>query len=271
MTRARPFSTLFLVFIAVTTLLPLVAFVIAALHRPGSLVTGLQWPAAPQWGNFARVFFEADFGRLMLNSLIIIAVVLPATLLFAFLAGYGFGVLRFRGRTLIYTLIILGLTLPVEMIIVPLYYDFQSVGLVGTYWPIILTEIGMFMPFGVFWMTAYFRGVPLEIIEAAEVDGASGWRILWSILLPGARPALTTLGVLTFVWSWNQFLLVLVLIQDPALRTAPSGLGFFVGEHSTDVPSLAAATTVVMLPPLIVYLIFQRQFITGTLAGALKG
>lgn len=269
--RAQPISTAFLVLVAVITLFPLAAFAIVSLKEPGTLVTDFSLPLQPRWSNFVHVFVAAHFGPLMLNSLLVIVIVVPVTLLFALLAGYGFGSLQFPGRNLVYTFIILGLTLPVEMIIVPLYFDFQSIGLVGTYWPIILTEIGLFMPFGVFWMTAYFRSVPSELIEAAQVDGASRWRILWQVLAPGARPALTTLGVLTFIWSWNQFLLILVLIQDPSKRTAPAGLGFFVGEHSTDIPSLAAATFVVMAPPLIVYLIFQRQFISGTLSGALKG
>ena len=266
----RPASALVLVVIALITLFPLFAFGLAALQPQGDLVSGLEWPKVLHWENFASVWNDAHFSTLISNSFIIELAVVPATLLFSVLAGYGFGSLNLRGGKILYLVLILGLVVPLEMIIIPLYFDFQSLGLVGTYWPIILTEIGTFMPFGAFWMTAYFRSVPSALIEAAEVDGASRWTILWRVLVPGARPALTTLGVLTFIWSWNQFLLVLVLVQDPTQRTAPSGLGYFVGEHSVDIPSLAAATFVVMVPALIVYLIFQRQFIAGTLAGALK-
>ncbi|GGD65033.1 carbohydrate ABC transporter permease [Microbacterium murale] len=269
--RAQPISTLFLVLIAFVTLAPLGAFALASLQPAGSLVSGVQWPEVPHWENFARAWTDANFALLIRNSFLILLCVVPATLLISILAGFAFGTMTFRGRSALYLYLILGLTVPVEMIIIPLYFDFQSLGLIGSYWPIILSEIGLFIPFGVFWMTAYFRSVPRALIEAAQIDGATDWKILWRVLVPGARPALTTLGVLTFIWSWNQFLLILVLIQNSEMRTAPAGLGYFVGEHSIDVPSLAAATFIVMAPPLIVYLIFQRQFITGTLAGALKG
>jgi raffinose/stachyose/melibiose transport system permease protein len=261
---------MFLLALAAATLFPLIAFGFAALQPAGSPVVGLVWPSHPHWSNFAHVWNDAGFSHLVVNSLKIIVVVVPCTLVAATLAGYAFGTLDFSGRAIIYTAIVLGLTMPIEMIIIPVYYDFQSLGLVGGYMPVILTEIGLFMPFGVFWMTAYFRSIPRTIIEAAEVDGASSLGILVRVLLPGARPALATLGVLSFVWSWNQFLLVLVLIQDPSLRTAPGGLGYFIGEYSVDIPSLAAASFVVMAPPLLIYLFFQRRFITGMLAGAVK-
>lgn len=268
--QRRTAGTVFLIVLSAATLLPLVAFALAALQPAGAFVTGIQWPAHPHWSNFVHVWNNAGFSTLVINSLTIIAFVVPATMIAATLAGYAFGTLEFRGRSIIYLLIILGLTMPIEMIVIPVYYDFQSLGLVGGYFPVIVTEVGLFMPFGTFWMTAYFKSVPRAIIEAAEVDGASSWTILRKVLLPGARPALSTLGVLSFVWSWNQFLLLLVLVQDPSRRTAPAGLGFFIGQYSVDIPSLAAASFVVMGPPLLVYLVFQRQFITGMLAGALK-
>lgn len=260
----------FLVLLAIITLFPLFSFALAALQPRGTFVSGFPWPPEFHWENFVYVWKDANFGRLVANSFLILVAVVPATIVLSFLAGYGFAVLHMPGKAVLYLLMILGLTIPLEMIIIPLYFDFRTVGLLGTYWPIILTQIGLFMPFGTFWMTAHFKSMPVSILEAARVDGAGERSILWRVLLPGAGPALTTLGVLTFVWTWNQFLLVLVLVQDPSRRTAPSGLGFFVGEHTIDVPSLAAASFVVMAPPLIVYLFFQRQFIAGTIAGALK-
>jgi ABC-type glycerol-3-phosphate transport system permease component len=120
-------------------------------------------------------------------------------------------------------------------------------------------------------MRTHFRATPPELIEAARIDGASAATILRRVLLPLARPSLTTLAVLVFMWSWNQFLLVLILIQDPGRRTAPAGLGFFVGQHTTDIPVLSAGTVIVILPILVLYLVFQRSFIAGLLQGALKG
>lgn len=137
-------------------------------------------------------------------------------------------------------------------------------------WGVILAESGLFMPFGIFWMRTHFRSMPRELIEAAQIDGAGSLTILRRVLLPVSVPAVSTMAVLFFMWSWNQFLLVLILIQDPSKRTAPAGLGFFVGQYSSDVPVLAAGTLIVILPILVVYLMFQRKFISGMLQGAVK-
>src|SRR5690606_10325390 len=115
-----------------------------------------------------------------------------------------------------------------ELIVIPLYFDLREVGLTNSYWGVILSECALFMPFGVFWMRTHFQSTPRELIEAAELDGASSGTILRRVLLPLAGPSISTMAVLFFMWSWNQFLLVLILIQDPNKRTAPAGLGFFV-------------------------------------------
>jgi raffinose/stachyose/melibiose transport system permease protein len=127
------------------------------------------------------------------------------------------------------------------------------------------------MPFGVYWMQNHFAAVPRELLEAARVDGARSFAILVRILLPISWPAVTTLGVLYFMWSWNQFLLVIVLMQDPDRRTAPAGLGFFVGQYSTDIPLLSAASLIVIGPIVVLYLLFQRNFVSGLTQGAVKG
>jgi ABC-type glycerol-3-phosphate transport system permease component len=155
--------------------------------------------------------------------------------------------------------------------VIPLYYDLRALGLTDTRYGLALVEIAAFMPFGTFWMRSHFATMPAALIEAARLDGATSWSTLWRILWPNSRPAVTTLGVLYFVWCWNQFLLPLILIQDPARRTAPAGLGYFTGEYNVDIPSLAAATLIVIAPVVAVYLFFQRHFIRGVLDGALKG
>ena len=197
--------------------------------------------------------------------------VVPISVVLATLAGYALGVLRVPAGKAVFSFFLLGLTLPVELIVIPLYFDLRSVGLTDSYWGVILSESALFMPFGVFWMRTHFRNTPKELIEAAELDGASPRRILLSVLLPLAGPSLSTMAVLFFMWSWNQFLLVLILIQDPNKRTAPAGLGFFVGQYTGNIPVLCAGTIIVLLPIFVVYLVFQRKFIGGMLQGALKG
>lgn len=260
-----------LMLMAVVVIVPFVSIVFAAVQPSGSPVSGLAWPDSWHWENFVEAWTVAGFGGLIVNSLVIALTVVPLTVIMATLAGFGLGALRLRGSNGIFILFLLGLTLPVELIVVPLYYDLRSIGLTNSYWGLILAETALFLPFGVFWMRTHFLATPPSLMDAAAIDGASTSRTLWSVLLPLARGPMATLAVLDFMWSWNQFLLVLVLIQDPDARTATAGLGFFSGQFQTNIPLLAAGTIVVLLPICVVYLIFQRQFIRGMLQGALKG
>ncbi|MGW0667237.1 carbohydrate ABC transporter permease [Streptomyces sp. NPDC002746] len=252
-------------------LIPFAALVLASLNPPGTPISGLSWPESPSLESFSQAWSTAGFGSLLLNSAAIGLGVVPVALVCATLAGYAFATMRFRGRGALYIVLLLGLTLPYEAAVVPLYYDLRSLGLTDTPWSLILALVGLYMPFGAFWMRQQFSALPKELLEAASLDGAGSWTVLWRVLLPCVRPALTTLGLLYFLWAWNQFLLALILIQDPAGRTAPAGLAFFVGAHTTDVPSLAAATLIVIGPVVVVYLFFQRNFVAGMVAGAVKG
>lgn len=256
---------------AVAIVVPFLSIFLASMQPSGSPVTGLSWPQTWSFENYREAWSVAGFSSLLRNSLTVVVGVVPATLVLATLAGYALGTMRLPGGNAVFAFFIAGLTIPVELIVVPLYFDLRSVGLVNTYWAVILVEIALFMPFSVFWMRTHFRSTPPELMEAARVDGASSVTILGRILLPLARPSLTTLAVLVFMWSWNQFLLVLILIQDPNRRTAPAGLGYFVGQHTTDVPVLSAGTVIVITPIIVLYLIFQRSFVAGLLQGALKG
>ncbi|GAA4832196.1 carbohydrate ABC transporter permease [Kitasatospora terrestris] len=256
---------------ALAVILPFLGIALAALHPPGSIVDGLSWPDHPSLSSFARAWSDAGFGQLLRNSAVIVGGVVPLALVCASLAGYAFATMAFRGRTLLFGFLMLGLALPYEAAVVPLYYDLRALGLIDTPIALILALVGLFMPFGAFWMREQFLALPKEMVEAAAVDGAGSWTVLWRVLLPCSRPALTTLGLLYFVWAWNQFLLALILIQTPSERTAPAGLGFFVGAYTIDVPLLSAATLIVVAPVVAVYLFFQRHFIAGMLSGAVKG
>lgn len=273
--RTAPMSTAgsyaVLVAMAAITLLPFVSIALAALQPPGTLVSGLSIPTSPSLESFRQAWTTASFGSLLWSSVKICLGVVPIAMVCATLAGYALGTMNVPGGRAIFAAFLLGLTLPVELIVIPLYFDLRSVGLTNSAWGVILAEVGLFMPFGIFWMRTHFRSVPRELLEAAEIDGASTLTVLRRVLLPISGPALSTMAVLFFMWSWNQFLLVLILIQDPTHRTAPAGLGFFVGQYSSDVPVLCAGTLIVIVPILVVYLVFQRKFISGMLQGAVKG
>ncbi len=256
---------------AVAVLLPFVSVALASVHPSGAQIGGLSLPSTWSWSNFVTAWQDAGFDQLVGNSFIVAAGVVPLALVLATLAAFSLATLNPFGGRVLSVAFVLGLTLPIELVVVALYFDLNQVGLTNSYLGVILAETALFMPFGVYWMQTHFAALPTELLDAARVDGARSFTILTRVLLPISWPALTTLGVLYFMWSWNQFLLVIVLMQDPGLRTAPTGLGFFVGQYSTNIPLLSAASIIVIGPIVVLYLIFQRNFVSGLTQGAVKG
>ncbi|MBX3030290.1 MAG: carbohydrate ABC transporter permease [Chloroflexi bacterium] len=262
---------LLLILLMAVTIVPFVSLFTTALHPSRSVPLGITWPDDPQWGNFLEAFDQAHMGELLVSSVLIVLGVVPVAVVLATMAGFGIGHLRVPGSRPLFLLFLLGLTLPLAGIIIPLYYLARELGIYDTKLAIILPLIGLYMPFGVFWMRAHFANMPQEISEAARVDGATTWQLFWRIHVPLALPAVSSLGILFAVWTWNQFLLALVLVEDPTERTMAGALGAFQGQYATDIPLLAAGSLVILTPTLIVFLLFQRQFVSALLQGSLKG
>ena len=253
------------------TILPFISIFTTALHPSGDVPPGLDWPANPQWGNFLEAFRVANMTSLLASSVFIVLAVVPISLVISTMAGFGIGLLRIPGARWLLLLFIFGLTLPFEGIITPLYFLARQMGILNTRVAIVLPLIGLFMPFAVFWMRAHFVNMPSEVSEAARVDGASTWDLFWRIHVPLARAPIASLGILMSVWAWNQFLLALVLVEDPSQRTMAGALGAFQGHYATNIPLLCAGTILILLPTLRVFSIFQRQVISALLQGSVKG
>ena len=251
-------------------LVPIAAILLTALQEPGGTAS-VGEPAGFRPANFADAWEEGRFGSYLRSSAIVAVCVVAASTVFSILAGYAFGMMRFRGQQVLFYALLIGLMVPLEATIVPLYYDLRDVGLTDTYWALILPQVGVSVAFGTFWMRAFFRSVPRSLVEAARLDAASSWTTLWRVVLPMGRPAVLTLMLLVFMWTWNEFLLALVMVTDEGLRTAPLGLTFFQGRNTTDVPLLAAGAVIVAAPVVVAYLFLQRHFIRGMLSGAVKG
>ena len=256
---------------SVIAIYPILSILLLAFHERSDLVTGFSIPDSLDFGTFSEAWEEGNFGRGLLNSFIVAATVTVVSAVLSTLAGYAFGAMRFRGSNVLFYLLLIGLIFPYEATVIPLYYVFRDAGLTDTYWALILPQIGLSVPFGTFWMRAYFRSSPRSLVEASRLDGASSFVALWRVLLPPAWPAITTMLVLVFMWTWNEFLLALVMIQSDELRTAPLGLAQFAGVHRSPDPTLvAAAAVLVALPIVIVYVFLQRSFIRGMFSGAVK-
>lgn len=253
------------------TIVPFVSLFVTALHPPGTYPAGISWPETPRWDNFVTAFQSANMLELLWSSVLIEAGVVPVAVLIATLAGFALGHLRPRGGNVVFVVFILGLTLPFEGIVVPLYYQMRDIGLLNTRWAIILPLIGLFMPFAIMWMRAHFVNMPHDLSEAARVDGATTWQLFWRIHVPLSAPALSSLAILLFLWTWNQFLLAIVLVDDPANRTMAGALGAFQGQWGTDIPLLCAGSLLILTPTLLIFLIFQRHFVSALLQGSLKG
>ncbi|MDO5628699.1 MAG: carbohydrate ABC transporter permease [Mobilicoccus sp.] len=252
-----------LIAFATFALYPLITVFIAALS--------VERGAPGGFGNFALAFEMGRFGDYLLNSLAVSLFVVTVATILSILAGYAFGSMRFPGSTVLFYVFLLGIMLPTEVIVVPLFFDLRALGLTDTFWAVALPQVAQSVAFGTYWLRAYFRSSSRALVEAARLDGAGHFRVLFSVLLPLARPAVVTLVLLLFMWTWNEFLIPLVMLPSNAdLRTAPLGLGFFQGQYTQGFALLAAGAVIVALPVIIVYLFLQRHFIAGMLEGAVR-
>ena len=228
-------------------------------------------PEAPSWTNYWNVLFDSNVPRYFLNSVIISAGSTAIALALAILASYGFARFRFRGRTAAVALIIVGQLLPTAAIIVPLYVVLNWLGLLNTYLGLILAYLILTLPLSVFMLISYFRGIPVELEEAAIVDGATRLGVLLRITLPLSLPGVVAVIVYAFVTTWNEFIFALCFALDSSTKTLPIGLAEFTTEFNTDWGAVMAASVIMTVPIAILFLAMQRLFVGGLTAGATKG
>lgn len=256
--------------LVVFTVMPFVALLSVALSPANTLPSGISFTGQLHWENFATAFQLANFPTLMVSSATLVAVVVPLVLLCSTMAAYSLTWLRVPAGGILFVVFLAGLTIPTESLITPLYLTMRDLHLTNTVWSVALPLAAFQIPFGVFWMRAHFLGMPADIEEAAQVDGAGPVRTFLQVQLPLARPAISTMVILSFLWTWNHFILTLVMIDDPSKRTVGGALAGFQGAHATDVVMLCAAALLMMIPTLSVFVIFQRQFRAALLQGAVK-
>ncbi len=261
----RSVNYVILTLFALYALAPILTIFLTAL-RPQSGVQG----GALHVENFADAWRIGNFGTALLNSILVALLVVSAAIVLSILAGYAFGTMRFRGSTVLFYLFLLGMMVPAEAIVIPLFFDLRTVGLTDTIWALALPQIAQSVAFGTFWMRSQFRAMPPNLIEAAAIDGTSGMATLWRIMVPPSLPSIATVMVLMFMWTWNEFLIPLVMSPGGQWRTAPLGLAIFKGQYTADHALLAAAGVIIAAPIIVVFLLLQRYFINGMLEGAAK-
>jgi len=188
----------------------------------------------------------------------------------ASLAGYGLARMKFLGRRFVILLLLLGLTIPITAIILPLYSVMRDFGLLNSYAAVVITHIAVGLPFFAFLMRAFFLRLPDALEDAARVDGASELRIFWSVMLPLVRPGVLTVALLEFLWTWNNLLLPLVFLTSESVRTLPIAMLLLSGRFNTDYGLLSAAVIIITVPVILLFLFFQRNFVAGLASGAVK-
>lgn len=231
-------------------------------------------PHTLDWSSYADVFRLQPFAQQYWNSCYIAAIVTVGTMAVSSLAGYAFARIRFPGSNLLFLVVLLGLLMPTEVTIVPLFQMFLKAGMVNTHWPLILVPMlgGMPSVFSTFVMRQFFIALPVELEEAARVDGLGRFKIFWTIALPLARPALAAVAIFTFLQSWNLYLEPIVYLTSPEKYTLPQALTQYVDVYQGPMWNIQlAAATLTALPVLVVFIFAQRQFIEGLAHTGLKG
>jgi multiple sugar transport system permease protein len=235
---------------------------VAQYRRPGA-----------RWSNYREALTPPNFRFLLYlrNTLIITIAALVGQVLSCSLVAFGFARLRFPGRGPLFIMVLATMMLPAQVTMVPLFKLFVTVGWYDTFLPLTMPAFFATSGFFVFLLRQYFMGIPLEMDEAARIDGASSWQIYHRVVLPQARAAVATVAIFSFMAHWNDFLGPLIYLGSPELRTLSLALYAFQGEHSVDIQLLMAAATVVMLPLLVLFAVAQRYFIQGVVISGVKG
>jgi multiple sugar transport system permease protein len=226
-------------------------------------------PSKVTFSHYGELFTRLNLGRYLFNSALIAFVVTGISLVINSMAGYAFAKLRFRGRDRTFRILSLGLVLPVQVAMLPLFLLMKNLHLINTYWGVIIP--GMASIFGIFLIRQYALSIPDDMLDAARIDGASELRIYWSVVVPGILPILATLAIWTFLATWNDFMWPLIVLSDEAHYTLPVALANLSGEHVADTELMMAGSVLTVIPVLAVFLFLQRYYIQGVMAGSVKG
>ena len=265
---ANGFVTLF----SVTCIFPIIWMIYSSLKTDQEFSLDiLSLPKKLIFDNYARAIEEGNIGSYFMNSMFNTLITVAVVIVIAFVTGYCLSRFKFRGRTFVYYMFLSGMLIPIYALLIPIFVEFKSLGLLNKRYTLILPYIAFALPVAVFLVESSVASVPIEIEEAACLDGSSFLHTMFAIVMPMCRPVLSTSAILTFLNTWNEFPLALVLIRSNSLKTMPIGLTNFVGSYTVNYPLMLAALVVSTLPVVIMYLLFYNQIMKGMTAGAVKG
>lgn len=273
--RVKPGSLLMLIATCIGALLVLSPFLLVVLNAfksPADYSTRgpLALPANFDLGPLQGYLDIIDFPKALTNSIVISVVVAVVGVLISVLAAYAIGIGRIKMRTGVLAVLLLGTMIPQEALIYPLFYIAQATGTLNTIWSVIIIFIVLQGAFGTYLLAGVLGTFPRELLEAARVDGASRWRILWTVVVPVIRPTLAVLMVFFFIWTWNEFYIPVVLLNSQDAQTIPIALATLRGQYTVDMTVVNAGSFLSLLPTIVFFLIFQKTLSNGVTAGAVK-
>lgn len=265
-------KTVFLITFSFCMIYPLYWLFISAFKSTDEF---FQFPYAlpSEWtfDNFVRAWNLADLGGAMINSTVVTVVGTIFTVFLGALTAYVLSRFSFKWKGFIMLFFLLGMLIPIHSTLVPLFSIMNEIGMLNTYWALILPYTAFELPIAIFLITAYMSSIPKEMEEAAVIDGAGYWGIFFRIMLPMTVPAMATVAILAFLRYWNEYIFALVFINDASLKTLPLSLSIFSDGYSTDYSLTMAAMAIAVIPTVIMYVFFQEQIMKGMVAGSVKG
>ncbi|QGH36798.1 ABC transporter permease subunit [Gracilibacillus salitolerans] len=268
----RALKTIFLAVFSLLMIYPLYWLMISAFKTNEEF---FQFPYAlpREWtfDNITRAWEVADMGRAMINSTVVTVIATVLTVFLGALTAYALSRFKFRFKGFLMVFFLLGMLIPIHSTLVPLFILMNQVGMLNTYWALILPYTAFELPISIFLITAYMASIPKEIEEAAVMDGVGYWGIFFRMMLPLSVPAMSTVAILAFLRYWNEFVFALVFINDSKLKTLPLSLSIFSDGYSTDYGLTMAAMAIAVIPTIIMYVFFQEQIMKGMVSGAVKG
>jgi raffinose/stachyose/melibiose transport system permease protein len=266
------FKMVFLAVVAIIVVVPLLATLFGGFKSLGELrVNPFGLPRHWEWQNYADILFSARYWQLLRNSLIISTLTVALTLIVASMAAFTFAHIRFYGSSMLLSYLTLGLLFPAATAVLPLFIKVRDLGLLDTYLGVALPQAAFSLAMSVLLLRRFFKDIPYELLEAALVDGCSYIKFFRYVTLPLSRPILATVGTITFVNSWNAYLLPLVMLNTDALYPWPLGIMVYQGEYSSEWHLILAFITLTILPTIILFLLAQKHIVAGLTAGAVKG
>ncbi|MBA2645366.1 MAG: carbohydrate ABC transporter permease [Pyrinomonadaceae bacterium] len=257
------------VLLALVFLLPLVSMLVTSLREPGEVAAGASlWSGSFHWQNYTEAWNATNFPRQFVNSLIMALGVTLGQIITSLMAGYAFARMEFFGKNTIFLLLLSTIIIPFQILVIPVFIILVKLSWINTYWALIVPSLAN--AFGIFMFMQFFRTIPYELEEAAYLDGASRWTVLWRIMVPLSRPAIATLFLFTFIAEWNDLFKPLVFTSTRDMRTVQLGLTVFQEQFKVEYTLLMAAVVFVTIPSVLLFFIGQKQFIKGIATSGLK-